>query len=297
MIYIWASLASLLFLIGQPVLADVPTPPPDMGTVMQGTERQSIPLVLQELAKANVVYLAETHDRPEDHQAQLQIIEALYRLRPDLVIGMEMFQQPYQPALGRYLAGKLTETQLQAETQYQQRWGFPWEFYAPILRFAKGNQVPIVALNLPSEITRKVARTGLDSLTETERSAIPASILKGPESYRDRLFTLYQDSHQGHGNSASFERFFLAQVLWDETMADRIAELLKENPKRLVVVLAGQGHVNYGEGIPDRVARRLSSRSIKQISVLLNPTQEQTKVAASGSVTGRPITDYFWYLP
>jgi uncharacterized iron-regulated protein len=134
-------------------------------------------------------------------------------------------------------------------------------------------------------------------LTEVERQAIPDSIVKGPDGYRDRLFTLYQDSHQGHGNSASFERFFLVQVLWDETMADRIAKLLKENPKQLVVVLAGQGHVNYGEGIPDRVARRLSSQSIKQISVLLNPTQEQAKDTANDSVARSAIADYFWYFP
>ncbi|HEY9752847.1 MAG TPA: ChaN family lipoprotein, partial [Coleofasciculaceae cyanobacterium] len=122
-----------------------------------------------------------------------------------------------------------------------------------------------------------------------ERQAIPDDILKGPDSYRSRLLSLYQDSHQGHGNSAGFDRFFLAQVLWDETMADRIAELIKANPKGLVVVLVGQGHVNYGEGIPDRVARRLSSQSLQQVLVLLNPTQEQTQDQA--------IADYFWSFP
>jgi len=241
------------------------------------------------LAQAHVVYLAETHDRPEDHQAQLQIIQALHQQRPDLVIGMEMFQQPYQPTLNRYLAGQLTEAQLQAATQYQQRWGFPWEFYAPVLRFAQANQVPVVALNLPSEITRTVARTGLGGLTIAERQAIPDDILKGPDSYRDRLLSFYHNNHQGHGNSAGFERFFLAQVLWDETMANRIAELIKANPRQLVVVLVGQGHVNYGEGIPDRVARRLSSPSLKQVSILLSPTQEQ--------VQDKAIADYFWYFP
>jgi uncharacterized iron-regulated protein len=281
-------------LIGGLVVLSLPTPlslaqlPPG-GTVSSPRSPQelSIPLVLQKFAQTNVVYLAETHDRPADHRIQMEIIQALHRLRPDLVIAMEMFQQPYQLALDRYLAGQLSEAQLQEQTEYQKRWGFPWEFYAPMLRFAKANQVPVVALNLPGEITRKVARQGLDNLTQAERQAIPDSILKGPETYRDRLLALYQEIHQGKGNSTNFERFFLAQVLWDETMADRIAQLLKQSPKRLVVVLAGQGHVNYGDGIPDRVARRLSSPSLKQVSVLLNPTQEQAKE--------RAIADYFWY--
>ena len=282
----------MLFLLAHPTWAEMPvsiTAPDRLPTGATTTHSPPVRPQLQMLAEANVVYLAETHDRSEDHQAQLQIIQALHQRRPDLVIGMEMFQQPYQPDLDRYLAGQLSEDQLQAATQYQQRWGFPWEFYAPILRFAQAKQVPVVALNLPSEITRKVARTGLGSLTAAERQAIPDDILNGPDSYRSRLLSLYQDSHQGHGNSAGFDRFFWAQVLWDETMADRIAELIKANPKQLVVVLVGQGHVNYGEGIPNRVARRLSSQSLKQVSVLLNPTQDQAQDKA--------IADYFWYFP
>lgn len=292
MIHLGVGLAGLLFLMGQPVLASIAQPSPSPGgsvSSARAPHARSVPLVLQEFAQANVVYLAETHDRPEDHQAQLQIIQALYRLRPNLVIAMEMFQQPYQPVLDRYLAGQLTETQLQEQTQYQRRWGFPWEFYAPILRFAQVHAVPVLALNLPSEITRKVARTGLESLTAAERQAVPNSILQGPDSYRDRLFALYQASHQGTGNSASFERFFLAQVVWDETMAERIAQQLKQRPKQLVVVLVGQGHVEYGDGIPARVARRLSAQPLKQLSVLLNPTQKQAQDPA--------IADYFWYFP
>src|SRR4028118_1600443 len=66
----------------------------------------------------------------------------------------------------------------------------------------------------------------------------------------------------GQGNSTSFERFFTAQVLWDETMADKIAQFLKANPNYQVVVLAGTGHIIYGYGIPSRVARRLGSGKI-----------------------------------
>ena len=48
---------------------------------------------LKELAKANVVYLGETHDNPEDHKIQLQIIQELQRRNPKkIAIAMEMFQ-------------------------------------------------------------------------------------------------------------------------------------------------------------------------------------------------------------
>lgn len=243
--------------------------------------------VLQQLAQSKVVYLGETHDSAADHQAQLEIIQALHQRNSRLAIAMEMFQRPFQSVVDRYLAGKITEAQLKQLTEYEKRWGFPWEFYAPILRFAKANQIPVIALNTPAEITRKVARQGLDSLTIAERRQIPpfSEIRTEPERYRERLRQIYDEMHQGKGNSDRFEKFFLAQVLWDETMAEGISQFLKRNPDRQVIVLAGKGHVVYGDGIPNRVTRRIG-KDLRQAIVLLNPSPDlQTKPE---------IADFFW---
>lgn len=246
--------------------------------------------VLQQLAQTNVVYLGETHDRPEDHKAQLKIIQELYRHNRKIAIAMEMFQRPYQGVLDQYLAGKITEAQLVEQSQYKQRWAFPWEYYAPILRFAKENQLPVLALNTPAEVTRKVAKKGLESLTPAEREYIPPfdEIRTDNSEYRQMVREGYQE-HQaaGHGSSADFERFFTAQVLWDETMAQKIAQFLERHPDYQVVVLAGQAHIIYGYGIPSRVARRLGSK-IVQRSILLNHSQEDE------FSTDKPIADYLW---
>lgn len=193
----------------------------------QTQQSYTAPEVLQQLAKANVIYLGETHDSPEDHQAQLEIIQELYRRNQKVAIAMEMFQRPYQDVLDRYLAGKITETQLIEQSEYEKRWGFSWEYYAPILDFAKEKKLPVLALNTPSEVTRKVARQGLASLTPAERRYIPpdVEIRTDNTEYRQMVQQAFQQ-HQvaGHGSSANFERFFTAQVLWDETMADAIAK-------------------------------------------------------------------------
>lgn len=77
--------------------------------------------VLQELAKAKVVYLAETHDSVKDHQAQLEILQKLYQHRPKIAIALEMFQRPYQNVLNRYLAGQLSEQELLEQSEYNRR--------------------------------------------------------------------------------------------------------------------------------------------------------------------------------
>lgn len=247
--------------------------------------------ILQQLVKARIVYLGETHDSIEDHQAQLVIIQEMQRQNRKIAIALEMFQRPFQGVLDQYLAGKITEEQLIEQTEYNQRWRFPWEYYAPIVRFAALNKLRILALNTPSEVTRKVATEGLESLTAEERKHIPplSEIRTDNAEYRQMLLEVYQQHQKAaQGNSKAFERFLQAQVLWDETMAEKIAQFVKANPDYQVVVLAGQGHIVYGYGIPSRVERRLGVGKVKMRSVLFNFTTD------SPSSADKPIADYIW---
>jgi uncharacterized iron-regulated protein len=277
------------------LLLALPTLPPTIATFANPIANRPIllrPAILKQLFQAQTVYLGETHDHPPDHEAQLEILRQLQAHQPNLAIALEMFQKPFQSKLDQYLNGTLTEAELLAQTEYPTRWGFNWDFYAPILRFAKANRIPLLAINTPSEVTRKVAYSGLKSLTSADLEWIPpiSEIDTANAAYRQRLQETYESVHSAHGNSAGFDLFFQAQVLWDETMADAIAQYWLANQNRKVVVLVGQGHLLYGDGIPSRVQRRLKSiPGWQQHSVLLNPSPELQ------SPQSRPIADSFWF--
>jgi uncharacterized iron-regulated protein len=229
--------------------------------------------ILQSLRSANITYLGEIHDSTTDHQDQLTILQDLRQKGPKLAIGLEMFQKPFQGALDRYLAGQISETELQAQSEYQKRWGFPWENYAPLLRLAKEQRIPVIALNTPTEITRKVAKQGLASLQGDDLKYIPplAEIDRSNTAYRDRIFASYrQHQLQATTNSKSFDRFYEAQLLWDETMAATAATFYRQNPQSRLVIIAGQAHISYGHGIPSRLRRRLSDLKTVQKSVILS---------------------------
>ncbi len=234
--------------------------------------------ILQELAPANIVYLGEIHDQSPDHQNQLAIIQHLHQKNPRLVIGLEMFQKPYQGPIDRYLAGQITEAELLEKTEYQKRWGFPWENYAPLFRFAKEHQLSVIALNAPTEITRKVAKQGLASLTPADFRYIPPikDIDKSNATYRQLIQESFnQHQHQAVTNSKGWERFYETQLVWDETMAATIAEFYQQHPADRFIAIAGQAHIENGYGIPDRVARRLDSRKFVQKSVILQQFAEK----------------------
>ncbi len=220
---------------------------------------------IDRLKQNDVIYLGENHDNPQHHAQQLEMIR---QLQDDtrLVIGMEMFQRPFQPILDRYLAQKTSEEELRQQTEYDTRWGFDWEFYAPILRYAQAKQIPLIALNTPEEITRKVAETGIESLEGSDFRYIPPlkEIKLDNQEYRQAIADIYlQHVEEGQGNSTDLDNFFAAQVLWDETMAEAIALHYQNNPQSTIVVLVGKAHVMNDYAIPDRVNRRINNKSFQ----------------------------------
>jgi uncharacterized iron-regulated protein len=234
-------------------------------------EQQSI---LHAITPAQVVYLGEKHDSASDHADQLGIIKYLHQRSSQMAIGLEMFQKPYQNIIDQYLAGQISEAELVQKTEYQKRWGWPWENYAPLLRLAKEKHIPVIALNTPIEVLRKVAKGGLESLQPADYQYIPpiAEIDKSNLAYRDIIFASYQEHKaQALATSKEFDRFYTAQLLWDETMAATAAQFRQKHPKTQLLVIAGQGHILYGHGIPSRVARRIPQ--IQQKLVILSSAE------------------------
>lgn len=204
------------------------------------------------IADSQVVFVGELHDRFDHHLNQLEIICRLHERDPGLVIGMEFFQWPAQPHLDEYIAGRTDESVMLRDTGYYETWRYDYRLYQPILEFARRSGIPLVALNVSSEITRKVGREGIAGLNEEERASIPVELDRSDKLYRARIEKVFeQHPARAHGD---FESFFEVQLLWDEGMAQRTADYLKTHGGRMVV-LAGGGHV-VRSGIPQRFSRR-----------------------------------------
>ena len=225
------------------------------GLVLDLRNLPTLDTIVSELAKSRVVYVGEAHTTYGHHLSQLEIIRRLHELDPNIAIGMEFFQQPFQQHLDDYISGALDEKEMLRKTEYYIRWAYDYRHYKPILDYAKEHGLPLIALNMPKEITRKVGAEGLDSLTDEERLKIPADIDESNSLYKKRIKSIFYQ--HPHGEDRSFDNFMQVQLLWDEGMAERAAGYLKQNPKKRLVVLAGIGHLEDGTGIPQRVTRRV----------------------------------------
>ena len=208
------------------------------------------------LAKKRVVFVGEIHDRYEHHLNQLAVIQALYAHDPELAIGVEFFQTSVQPILDDYIRGKIDEQALLEKTEYYDRWQYDYRLYRPIINFAHDKQIPLIALNLPTEITRKVGKKGFAGLSQEEKRRVPESIDREVPGYRERVESVFYE-HPGM-EKRNIDFFIEAQLLWDEGMAEQAAKYLNENASKKMVILAGAGHIMYGSGIPIRLKRRIN---------------------------------------
>ena len=217
----------------------------------------SLTQTLAALPDDATVFVGETHTRYDHHLVQLETLRFLHARTPDIAIGVEWFQTPFQTHLDDYLAGRISEAEMLERTGYFDRWRFDYRLYRPVIEYARANRIPIVALNAPVELTRKIGEGGLAALTPEARATLPADYARGNTAYEARVRRAF-NMHPMEG--ANFDNFLDVMLTWDETMAATAAAYLAANPGRRMVIFAGSGHIAHRDGIPARLERRTGKR-------------------------------------
>lgn len=220
------------------------------------SQTQSLDDIVARLGDRRVLLIGEQHNRFEHHLNQLQLIKKLTEAGYQVAIGMEMFQQPYQQALDDYLAGKTTESEFLTRSKYFDKWEYDYNLYKPIIDYALKQKLPLLALNIEADITHQVARKGLYSLDKKKQQQIPDTLNFDEQSYREDLKSVFQiHKDMLHKRPVDFNYFLQSQVLWDESMANAADQFLQKHPQHILVILAGNGHLRYRYGIPQRLQR------------------------------------------
>jgi uncharacterized iron-regulated protein len=218
--------------------------------VLRVSDRQELTFgsMVEELKGNRLIFVGEEHDRLRDHWFQLKVIKSLHDSGIPLSIGLEMFTAENQPDLDGWIAGKMAEEEFAG--RFRLNWGVPWPMYRHIFFYARDHGIPLVGLNVPREITRKVSREGFESLTPAERKQLPEAITCDVDA---AYMALVRRAFAAHGQGDKlFVRFCEAQMLWNKAMAWRLQQYMGRNPGRTVVVLTGKGHA-MKPGIPREI--------------------------------------------
>lgn len=261
------------------------------------------------LQRARAVCVGEDHPNPHHHWVQLRVVQELGKRKPPkLALGLEMIQRPFQGPVDDYAAKRIDSEALRSRVGWAERWGYDWGFYGPTIDAAVGFGGEVLALNAARELSKKVSRQGLESLTPEEKANVPelklddanhrawfealmsdmggaaAHSTKKDESAEDKPENPHKNPHGDAPAMPSAERIYTVQVLWDETMADGAAKWLAANPSGQLVILAGNGHCH-----DSAIVARLKRRGIADVVSVRPVVDTEGEVA---QVLAKPMNDY-----
>ncbi len=220
------------------------------------------------LQDKDIVLFGEFHNNPISHWLQLEVTTDLKEKR-NLVMGAEMFEQDNQNALDLYVSGKIKAKELDSTARLWKN--YPTD-YAPLVNFAKENQIHFAATNVPRKYAAMVSKGGfeaLDSVSAKEKSWIaPLPIAYDPELPGYKKMLEMMGGHSGVNLPK-------AQAIKDATMAYFI--LQNYSPGSLFIHFNGSYHSDNYEGIlwhlknkrPELHYGTITTVSQKDISKLL----------------------------
>jgi uncharacterized iron-regulated protein len=211
----------------------------------------SLPELVKSMQSSDLILIGESHTDSSHHDMQLSLIRSLWIKKLPLAIGVEMFQSDGQPHLDAWTQGKISEQDF--IRIFSANWS-DWPLYRDIFMFAREQHIPMIAMNVPKDIVKKVAHQGFASLTVAEQQGLPQGTscdLNNPHTvFLKRIF----QQVLSHMNGTIFTHFCEAQTLRNSGMALNILRYMKKHPGTKVVGLTGIWHA-VRNGIPDQLSR------------------------------------------
>lgn len=282
------ALISLIFLSLPGFAADRP----ELG-LYQGTgERATLADLVDQVVPGTILLLGEQHVTATHSGQHLEILQALRNKGLRVSVGMEFVAYPFQQACDDWRNGLLSEDQFLTAVEWGKT-GF--EFYDRQMLFPDYSQGEhLIALNAPRKLTSRIAKVGIDGLSAEERLLLPPDFTIGNANYFERFKKSI--GHLPDPTKAAF--YFAAQSAWDDTMAWKAVEFINAHPDQVLVIIVGEFHVQYGGGLPDRLAARLNSQEHRVLSLsqvnLFGLDDEEAQRALLPSPEYGPRASWIW---
>src|SRR5258708_9118981 len=228
-----------------------------------GKEQRSFAQMMDDLSKADVVFVGEQHDHKLGHSLELDIFKALHGKTRSIALSLEMFERDTQLVLDEYLKGQISQASFLSASR-------PWPNYktdyAPLVEFCKENKLSLIAANAPRRYVSTVGRNGLTSLTDLSKDSLtflpklPIS-MELPPGYNKALDEVFSNHGTGGSTQAGAQQPGMAspqfmkegEALWDATMAGSILKGRKNIHAKLILQMNGSMHCESGYGIVARL--------------------------------------------
>jgi uncharacterized iron-regulated protein len=246
------------------------------------------------LADTGILFIGENHTNMDFHDVQFRTIKALHEAGREVLIGLEMFPYTEQASLDNWNSKRYTEGEFVEKARWYDNWGYHWNYYRDIFRYAQDQGINMYAVNVPREIVKAVRAKGFQNLTPEEAAHLPPKLDAENDEHRRMYRAFFTKEDALHMNDTALDGLYRAQTTWDATMGWNALQALKQHggPKAIMVVLIGAGHVTFGLGAERQIAAHFKGRisSLIPVSVLDDENQPVKQLRAS-------YASFVWGVP
>lgn len=216
-------------------------------------DKEGKEVTFEEMSKSlsayDVVFFGELHNNPIAHWLQFELTKSLAAQKNnEIILGAEMFEKDNQLIINEYLKGLINEKVLMKDGK---AWDNYKTDYAPLVNFAKENNFPFIATNVPRRYASLVSKKGLGELEVLSKKAKKKYIAPLPIEvpYDNPSYKEMEQMMAGHGMKGKAKQFVEAQAIKDATMGYSITEALKKKNKgKLFLHYNGNFHSKNHEG-------------------------------------------------
>lgn len=216
------------------------------------------------VAKARFVVLGETHDNPDHHRIQAQLLQAIVAANRHPSVAFEMLDLNQQPALEQFLRTDPEDAIGLGRAVDWAATDWPvWSNYAPIAQVALAHDLRIVAANLPADEVKAVAVKGYAAL-EPDRVTELGLDHPLPVQWRETMREVLYKGHCELVPKPALTGMIHAQRTRNAVMAWRMQKTVGPDG---AVLIAGAGHARTDYGVPMNL--RISSPKATVLSVAM----------------------------
>ena len=219
---------------------------------------------LDALLPTDAILLGEQHDAPEHQLFAQQVVAALAAQNRLAALTIEMADAGTGTGL---LQPGASEDEARRALRWDER-GWPWRAYGPVEMAAVRAGVPVLGANLPAAQTRPAM---LDAALDSQ---LPAQAMQTQQE-------LIRSGHCNLLPASQLLPMARVQIARDRSMAQTIAQAAL--PGKVVVLLAGSGHVNRELGVPHYLPVALDAKAVR--------------LAADGTTSSDTAFDAVWPTP
>lgn len=153
---------------------------------------------LKTVSEARLVLMGDFHALAQSQKSQLRILKHLGQLRRKVVLALECFEQKDQALIDGLSLGKISEKDFLRQIKWQERWGFSFESYRELVRYAIKMKWPLIGLNVHKGVRTRAALLQRDRFSA---DIIARTLIEYPDAL---VFATYGDLHLAKGHLPHF---------------------------------------------------------------------------------------------